>query len=200
MYIKNIFNIINYKGLEDNFSVNFDDITYIIGDNAKRKSTIGSIPLWILTGYNLMGSNKEVVCNDKNNSYPNTLASMTIIDNQGTEHIITRSKGKDNFVMLDGIRTTQEIISRFYKDVHAFICAYNPTYFRSLELAKQRELLLRILPAISPKEAFNLLEDDEKKIIENPIVDIKGYCKQKRAEIKELTLELEKIVQKKLHT
>ena len=191
MYIKNIFNIINYKGLEDNFRVNFDDVTYIIGDNAKRKSTIGSVPLWILTGYNLFGSNKEIVSNDSNRNYINTIASMTIIDNDGREYVITRSKGKDNFVMLDGIRTTQEIIARFYKDVHAFICSYNPSYFRSLELSKQRELLLRILPAISPEDAYNLLEDEEKQIIGNPIVDIKGYCKSKREEIKELKSELD---------
>ena len=63
MYIKNIFDVRNYKGLQDGFKINFDDVTYIIGDNAKNKTTIGSLPLWILTGYNLFGSNKEVVCN-----------------------------------------------------------------------------------------------------------------------------------------
>ena len=54
MVIKNIFNIKNYKGLPDGFKVNFEDITYIIGDNAKNKTTIGALPLWILTGYNLL--------------------------------------------------------------------------------------------------------------------------------------------------
>ena len=193
MYIKNIFDVHNYKGLEDGFKVNFDDITYIIGDNAKNKTTIGSIPLWIFTGYNLYGSNKEQVGNDNNFSSKNTLASMTFIDNNGSEHTITRCKGKDNFVMLDGIRTTQEVLARFYKDVHSFICAYNPNYFRSMSLSKQRELLLRILPTISPVVAFNLLEDTEKEILENPIVDIKGFCKAKREEIKELNSELERI-------
>ena len=193
MYIKNIFDVHNYKGLEDGFKVNFDDITYIIGDNAKNKTTIGSIPLWIFTGYNLYGSNKEQVANDKNFISKNTLASMTFIDNNGSEHTITRCKGKDNFVMLDGIRTTQEVLVRFYKDVHSFICAYNPNYFRSMSLSKQRELLLRILPTISPVVAFNLLEDTEKEILENPVVDIKGFCKAKREEMKELNSELERI-------
>ena len=193
MYIKNIFDVHNYKGLDDRFKVNFDDITYIIGDNAKNKTTIGSIPLWIFTGYNLYGSNKEQVGNDNNFRSKNTLASMTFIDNNGSEHTITRCKGKDNFVMLDGIRTTQEVLARFYKDVHSFICAYNPNYFRSMSLSKQRELLLRILPTISPVVAFNLLEDTEKEILENPVVDIKGFCKAKREEIKELNSELERI-------
>ena len=55
MYIKNIFDVKNYKALEDGFKIKFEDITYIIGDNAKNKSTIGSLPVWILTGYNLFG-------------------------------------------------------------------------------------------------------------------------------------------------
>ena len=193
MYIKNIFDVRNYKGLQDGFRINFEDTTYIIGDNAKNKTTIGSLPLWILTGYNLFGSNKEAVYNDRGSNFANTIASMTIIDNNGSEHIITRCKGKDNFVMLDGIRTTQDVLTRFYKDVHAFICSYNPSYFRSLKLADQRELLLRILPAISSEKTFELLESEEKEILEKPITDIKGFCKAKRAEIKELNSELDKI-------
>ena len=194
MYIKNIFNVRNYKGLDDGFNINFSDITYIIGDNAKNKSTIGSLPVWILTGYSLFGNNREVVSNDKENRGLNTIASMTIIDNTGSEHIITRSKGKDNCVMLDGIRTTQEIISGFYKDIHAFLCAYNPSYFRSMKLADQRELLLRVLPAISSDYAFTLLEKEEQEILEQPVVDIKGFNKARRAEIKEMKSDLDKML------
>lgn len=160
----------------------------------KIRLPFGSLPLWILTGYNLQGSNKEQVANDKLLSGPNTIASMTIIDNSGTEHNITRCKGKDNFVMLDGIRTTQEMLTRFYKEVHAFICSYYPSYFRSLDLAKQRDLLLRILPAISSEEAFKLLEQEEQEILKEPVVDIKGFCKAKRAEIKELASDLDKLI------
>ena len=163
MYIKNLFNIKNYKGIDDGFRVEFDDVTYIVGDNAKNKTTIGSLPLWILTGYNLYGNNKEQVANDQNKGVTNTTASMTIVDNSGTQHIITRCKGKDDCIILDGTRTTKEVISRlFYKDIHAFLCAYNPNYFRSMELSKQRELLIRILPSISSEEAFKLLDDTRK--------------------------------------
>lgn len=194
MVIKDIYNVRNYKGLEDGFKMDFDDITYIVGDNAKNKTTIGSLPLWILTGYNLYGSNKESVANETILHSQNTYASMTIIDNNGSEHTITRCKGKDNYVTLDGMRTTQEVLTKFYKDVHAFICAYNPNYFRSMELAKQRELLLRILPAVSAEEAFELLDEPEKQIIETSITDIKGYCKSKRSEIKELKSDLDKLI------
>ena len=193
MYIKNIFNVKNYKGLPDGFKTNFEEVTYIVGDNAKNKTTIGALPLWILTGYSLTGSNKEQVANDKSNVNSNTVASMTIIDNSGSEHTITRCKGKDNFVMLDDIRTTQEVLTRFYKDVHAFICSYYPNYFRSMDLAKQRELLLRILPAVSAEDAFKLLEKEEQEILEEKVIDIKGFCKARRAEIKEINSDLDKL-------
>lgn len=193
MYIKNIFNVKNYKGLPNGFKTNFEEVTYIVGDNAKNKTTIGALPLWILTGYSLTGSNKEQVANDNSNVNSNTVASMTIIDNSGSEHTITRCKGKDNFVMLDDIRTTQEVLTRFYKDVHAFICSYYPNYFRSMDLAKQRELLLRILPAVSAEDAFKLLEKEEQEILEEKVVDIKGFCKARRVEIKELNSDLDKI-------
>lgn len=193
MYIKNIFNVKNYKGLPNGFKTNFEEVTYIVGDNAKNKTTIGALPLWILTGYSLTGSNKEQVANDNSNVNSNTVASMTIIDNSGSEHTITRCKGKDNFVMLDDIRTTQEVLTRFYKDVHAFICSYYPNYFRSMDLAKQRELLLRILPAVSAEDAFKLLEKEEQEILEEKVVDIKGFCKARRAEIKELNSDLDKL-------
>ena len=193
MYIKNIFNVKNYKGLPDGFKTNFEEVTYIVGDNAKNKTTIGALPLWILTGYSLTGSNKEQVANDNSNVNSNTVASMTIIDNSGSEHTITRCKGKDNFVMLDDIRTTQEVLTRFYKDVHAFICSYYPNYFRSMDLAKQRELLLRILPAVSAEDAFKLLEKEEQEILEEKVVDIKGFCKARRAEIKEINSDLDKL-------
>lgn len=191
MYIKNIYNIRNFKGIPNGYRVSFRDITYIIGDNAKNKTTIGSIPLWILTGYSLTGGNSENVASEQMIDTPNTMASMTIIDNDGVEHTITRCKGKDNFVHLDGMRTTKEILANFYKDIHSFICAYNPSYFRSLKLNEQRALLTRVLPAISSKEAFELLSEKEREILESPIEDIKNFNKNRRAENKELNSELD---------
>ena len=96
--------------------------------------------------------------------------------------------------LLTGIRTTQEILSKLYKDVHAFICAYNPSYFRSMELSKQRELLLRILPAIKSDYAFTLLEKEEQNNLKKTIVNKKGLNKAKRAEVKELKSELDKMI------
>jgi len=193
MYIKNIYNIRNFKGIPNGFRVNFSDITYILGDNAKNKTTIGSIPLWILTGYSLTGCNSENVASEQLFNTPNTTASMTIIDNDGSEHTITRCKGKDNFVLLDDTRTTKEILTRYFRDIHSFICAYNPSYFRSLNLSEQRELLVRILPAITAQEAFNFLNEEEKRILEAPVEDVKEFNKNKRRQNKEYLSDLDRL-------
>ena len=191
MIVKSIDNTIGYKGLRDGFRVKFDEeITYIVGDNFKTKSTILSVPLWVLTGYNMTGSNQEELIDDKRKYIKNVIAEITIIDNDGIEHTITRSKGKNNVVLLDGVRTSKEMLAKFYKDIQFFLCSYNPYRFNSLEHSKQKEILLRLLPPISKEDALNLISKEEQEIIQEPILDNTGYSKSRREKIKELKYEI----------
>lgn len=193
MVIKSIDNTVGYKGLPDGFRVEFDsNITYIVGDNFKTKTTILGVPLWVLTGYNMNGGNQENVANDKRNDIQNVIAEITIIDNEGILHKIKRSKGHNNIVIIDGIRTTKESLTSFYKDIQFFLCSYNPYRFSSLKPVEQKELLLRLLPKFSEKDIYNMLSENEKEIVEAPIQDYKTYNQQRRAEIKELELEKER--------
>ena len=194
MIIKSINNVVGYKALPDGFKMDFDDkITYIIGDNAKTKSTILEIPFYTLTGYNITGSDRDHFKDINRPNLRNIITDITIIDNDGRERNIVRSKGKENYILIDGLKTTQKDLSSLfdYRDVHIFTCAYNACYFRSLEQAKQRELLINLLPAISSKDAFNLLDNMDKETLDGPIVDIKGYCENKRADKKLLLKEMD---------
>lgn len=193
MIIKSINNVIGYKGIPDGFKMDFDEkLTYIIGDNAKTKSTILEIPFYTLTGYNLNGSDRDNFRDLRRPDIKNVVTDITIIDNEGRLRNIIRSKGKDNYILIDGIKTTQKELSVLFdnRNVHIFTCAYNPYYFRSLEQAEQRELLIELLPAISAEESFNLLDSIDKEIIEKPIIDVIGYCKEKRRNNKELNSEI----------
>ena len=193
MIIKSIDDTRGYKGLPDGTKVIFDEkITYIIGDNYKTKSTILSVPLWVMTGYSLNGGNQEDVSDDNRRNLRNVTAQITIIDNEGEEHSIFRSKGKSNYVLLDGIRTTRESLSKFYKDIQFFLCAYNPYRFRSMKKDEQKELLLRLLPNIEKEEVFSLLTEEEQEILGEPILDAKEYNKEKRAKIKEIEFEIKR--------
>lgn len=193
MIIKSIDDTRGYKGLPDGTKVVFNEkITYIIGDNYKTKSTILSVPLWVMTGYSLNEGNQEDVSDDNRPNLRNVTAQITIIDNDGKEHSIFRSKGKSNYVLLDGIRTTREALSKFYKDIQFFLCAYNPYRFRSMKKDEQKELLLRLLPNIEKEEIFGLLTEEEQEILAEPILDAKEYNKEKRAKIKEIEFEIKR--------
>ena len=194
MIIKSINNVVGYKALPDGFKMDFDEkLTYIVGDNAKTKSTILEVPFYTLTGYNLTGSDRDHFKDINRPNLRNIITDITIIDNEGRERNIVRSKGKENYILIDGLKTTQKDLSSLfdYRDVHIFTCAYNPYYFRSLEQAKQRELLVNLLPSISPNDAFNLLDNMDKETLGEPIIDIKGYCENKRADKKLLSRELD---------
>lgn len=191
MIIKSIDDTFGYKGLPNGFHIRFDDnITYIVGDNFKTKTTILGVPLWVLTGYNMNGGNQENVANDKAIDIKNVTATITIIDNNGELHEIKRSKGNNNLVTIDGTRATKEDLAIFYKDIQFFLCSYNPYRFSSLDPAKQKELLLRLLPSISKRDIYNTLTAEEKEVVTQPIEDYKTYNQMRRAEIKELEFEI----------
>lgn len=189
MYLKSINNVEGYKDLPDGFNAEFDkDITYIIGANFQRKTTVGSLFNWCLTGRTLLGNEKESVANDKKD-ISNVLVDITFIDNNGIEHRLIRNKSKNTNLLLDGKQIKQEILSQFYADRDVFLAAYNPYYFFSLKPLQQRELLGKIIPPISPEKAFDLLNEDEKRILEQPIKNLNVYTDNRNKELKQLEKE-----------
>ncbi|MBP3254934.1 MAG: hypothetical protein J6M60_00370 [Clostridia bacterium] len=81
MYLKSINNVIGYKDLPDGFNANFNENkTYIVGANFQRKSTVGSLFNWCLTGTSLLGKEKEQVASD-NRNVKNVIVDITFVDN-----------------------------------------------------------------------------------------------------------------------
>lgn len=191
MFIKSINNVIGYKDLPDGFNVQFDeDKTYIVGANFQRKTTVGSLFNWCLTGTNLFGNEKEQVANDKV-KVSNVIVDITFIDNLGIEHRLVRDKGKQMNLILDGKEIEQGMLAQFFKDKDIFLVAHNPYYFASLEPRDQKELIRKIIPAVSKEDIFKLLSDDEKNIIGGPIEFLGSYIDRKNEEINELQKEYE---------
>lgn len=192
MYIKSINNVIGYKNLPDNFSVSFDESkTYIVGANFQRKSTVGSLFNWCLTGTSLNGKEKEPVANDRK-KVTNVVVDISFVDNFGIEHRLIREKGKEINLTLDGKEIKQENLVQFYKDKDIFLVAHNPYYFWSLEPKQQKDLIRNILPSIDPSEAFDLLEQGDKDIIKEPIPNLTSYTNNKNQEIDTLEKEYNK--------
>ena len=189
MYIKSINNVVGYKDLPDGFNVEFDENkTYIVGANFQRKTTVGSLFNWCLTGTSLIGKEKDQVANDKR-KIDNVIVDITFVDNHGIEHRLIREKGKEIHLTLDGNEVKQEALAQFYKNKDIFLVAHNPYYFWTLEPKEQKDLIRMILPSIEPKEAFELLNEYEKDIIKNPIENLSSYTDKRNADIDRLDKE-----------
>lgn len=189
MYIKSINNVIGYKDLPDGFSAKFDENkTYIIGTNFQKKTTVGSLFNWCLTGTSLNGKEKEQVANDTKR-ISNVIVDITFVDNFGIEHRLIRDKGKEIHLTLDGKEIKQENLAQFYKNKDVFLVAHNPYYFWTLEPKEQKDLIRLILPTIEAEEAFNLLSEYDKQIIKNPINNLSSYTDNINQEIDNLEKE-----------
>mgnify|MGYP000652454611 CR=1 FL=1 len=183
MFLKSINNVIGYKDLPDGFCAEFDEKkTYIVGANFQRKTTVGSLFNWCMTGTTLNGKEKESVANDtkKDNR---VVVDITFVDNFGIEHKLVREKSKEIHLILDGKEVKQEYLSQFYKDKDIFLVVYNPYYFWTLEPKEQKDLIRKILPVINAKDVFNLLTEYERNLIKKPIDGLNSYNEQKNKEI-----------------
>lgn len=189
MLLKSINHVEGYKDLPDGFFAEFDeDTTYIVGANFKGKTTVGSLFSWCLTGTSLYGNEKEQVSNDRLNRN-HVLVDMTFIDNYGIEHRLIREKGKKINLILDGKEIKQEMLAPYYQDKDIFLSAHNPYYFASLEPKVQKALIQKIIPDVSPTDAFALLTEEEQKIIGGEIEIIGSYIDKRNEAISELKKE-----------
>ena len=143
---------------------------------------------WCLTGTSLYGNEKEQVSNDRLNRN-HILVDMTFIDNYGIEHRLIREKGKKINLILDGKEIKQEMLAPYYQDKDIFLSAHNPYYFASLEPKVKKAIIQKIIPAVSPTDAFELLTEEEQKIIGGEIEIIGSYIDKRNEAISELKKE-----------
>lgn len=187
MIIKSL-KIKGFKGFKDEICIEFNDKETIIeGENYQGKTSIGEAICFCFLGTNLFGNDKivNIINNDSTSSY----CELKFLDNNGNEHTIIRTKGKEPICLLDGKKANNEILSKFYYEKKVFLSIYNPYYFSNLEPKEQRELLRGILPNIDYITGFELLSRREQEILVEPRVDINGFIKNARDEIKQLNSE-----------
>lgn len=177
-----------FKGFQEEYTVDFNEKQTIIeGENYQGKTTIGEAICWCFLGCNLFGNEKtaNLINNNSNTAY----CQIAFIDNDGVEHKLYRSKGKENSLILDNRKADVGVLSKYYLSKKIFLSIYNPYYFSSLEPKEQRELLRGILPSIDYKDAFELLDKSEQDILGYPRVDLNQFIKSARKDLKELEKE-----------
>lgn len=153
-----------FRKYKDEFEVNFDNETFIIGGNAKGKSTIAYAIVWAFLGTDLRGNDKISMINRESND---CYVELNFIGNDNINHTIIRYKhskySAKNYLGLDGLPIKQKDLEQFYTDVPLFLSIFNPDYFKDSKPAKQKELIDKYLPEVNLKDVLDKLEDDERK-------------------------------------
>lgn len=177
-----------FRKYKEQFEVNFEDETYIIGGNSKGKSTIAYAVTWAFLGTDLRGNDKISMINkDSNDCY----VELGFMGNDNKNHVLVRYKhstyNAKNYLGLDGLPIKQKNLEQFYIDKPLFLSIFNPDYFKDSEPAKQKELIDKYLPEIKFEDVFNKLENDEREKL-----DFSSYLTNSNSEIKENYSEEEK--------
>ncbi|SFE42696.1 hypothetical protein SAMN04487969_102464 [Paenibacillus algorifonticola] len=150
---------VNYTGLRSK-QVKYGNVTALSGRNGQGKTSIGTMPVWVLWGKDLLGSDYTSAKNSprpSNYKYDRVYASL-LLSVDGVEYKFAREiVGKTNsFYVNDVPKPAKEfeaaVAALFSQD--EFMALYFPAYFFGLHWTKQRELLMKGVPAPLNKTVF----------------------------------------------
>lgn len=181
-----------FRKYKEPVEINLFDETYIIGGNAKGKSTIAYAIVWTFLGTDIRGNDKTCMINRDSKD---CCTEIGFIGNDNEKHILVRYKhsvySSKNFIVLDGKVVKQKDLEKLYIDKPLFLSIFNPDYFKDSEPAKQKELIDKYLPDISYQDVFNKLEDSEKDKIDIRDGDIVKFIKETGFRIRDTQNKIE---------
>lgn len=168
----------NFAGLRSK-TVHYGNVTALSGRNGQGKTSIGTAPIWVLWGKDLLGADYTSAKNSprpSNYEYDRVFAS-TLLSVDGIEYKFAREIDgkKNNFYINDIPKTATEfsaaVASLFSQE--EFMSLYFPAYFFNLHWTKQRELLMKGVTPPLNKTVFVEMSrtspvQDAKDIILNP--------------------------------
>lgn len=147
----------NFKSHKD-LEVKFGDLTKILADNAKGKSSIGEAITFLLYGNDLLGSKLDP--SPVTYQADNTLVTLQLsVDDVelllGREIVKGRNKFYVNEVPSKATEFNEVVEKLFDKDL--FLSLFNPSYFFTLHWEKQRQMILKYTTAPANKEVLKEL-------------------------------------------
>lgn len=192
IYIKKLV-MEGFKGYKEKTELNFSEITKIIADNEKGKTTIGEAITWAYLGSNLFGNDK-VDSDFLNEDSKNMKVTIEFIS-QDKEYTLTRNRiGSTTTIYLNNKVIKQTELTSMLGNKNIFLSIFNPEYFNSMNYNDGRDFLITILPDIEKEDiiakidsfSIEYIKDDLELIHNNPNL----YIQSKRAEIKTLEDDL----------
>lgn len=147
----------NFKSHKD-LVVKFGDMTKILADNAKGKSSIGEAITFLLYGTDLVGSKLDP--SPVTYQAENTLVTLLLSVEDG-ELLLGREivKGRNKFYVNEvPSKATEfnEVVEKLF-DKDLFLSLLNPSYFFTLHWEKQRQMILKYTTAPANKEVLKEL-------------------------------------------
>ncbi len=178
--------IAGFKSYEEPTNLVFGNPTVITGGNGRGKTSIADAIAFAVTGLPFFG--ERGIDRLHNETQPDVSITMNFVDEEGTAHVLTRTRHKSTMAILyDGYTIRQMDLTELFGEKDVFLSIFNPLYFIE-ELGEDgKNLLERHLPLISHEAVLAQLSDATRAALENePLLSPDTYLKKKRADIREL--------------
>jgi len=150
--------LVNFKNHKD-LTVDFGERTEIKGDNGQGKSTVGEAISFLTYGLDLVGGKLDPT--PTTYEADETLSEL-LLEVDGKDVLLGRSvvKGVNKFFINEvpsKAAEFNEVIEKIVDDKNLFLSLFNPTFFSTLHWEKQREMILKYVPAPVNKEVFKVM-------------------------------------------
>ncbi len=147
----------NFKSHKD-LVVKFGDMTKILADNTKGKSSIGEAVTWLLYGFGLLGGKLEP--SPRTYQADNTIVTLQLSVN-GEDLLLSREidRGSNKFYVNEvPSKATEfkEVVEKLF-DKHLFLSLFSPNYFFTFDWKQQRQMILKYTTAPANKEVLKEL-------------------------------------------
>ena len=179
--------ISGFKGFSEPQTLQFDyGINFILGDNGLGKTTIAEAIAFAFMGTGFFG--EKTLDRLQNAEAKEVFVSVKFADEAGEVHELTKTrKNNANGITYDGYNVRQADLYNLFGDKDLFLSMFNPLYFIETLGTDGKNLLGKLLPAVSHEEVLAALPEETREALKGEnILSPETYIQNRRAEVKEL--------------
>lgn len=179
--------VLGFKGFLEPRTFQFDyGINFVLGDNGLGKTSIAEAIAFAFMGTGLFG--EKTLDRLQNGDAKEIFISVRFVDGNGEVHELTKTrKNNNNGITYDGYNVRQTDLYNLFGDKDLFLSMFNPLYFVETLGADGKNLLEKLLPAVSHEEVLAALPEETREALKGEnILSPETYIQNRRAEVKEL--------------
>ena len=176
-----------FKGFAERKVFSFDyGMNFLLGDNGQGKTSIAEAITFAFMGTGFYG--EKTLDRLQNKAADEAFVSVKFTDGDGELHELTKTrKNNATAITYDGYTVRQTDLCNLFGDKDLFLSMFNPLYFAETLGADGKNLLEKLLPAVSHEQVLDALPEDARDALKDEnILSPEVYIKNRRAEIREL--------------